>query len=117
MGAPIWLTITDAEGQLRQTLAGTPDEAFVTWELQAAEAAIVTYLQKSQRGRDNVTAWTTTPTSLPADVRAAMLYRLGELDMYRGDTAMAIGPQRTPDRDLPDPVLGLLRHYTDPQLA
>lgn len=112
---PIWLTLAHAKAQLKiDTPDGDVGDEFLTLEMDMAEAAIVNYLNKSERGRTNVDAWTADPSTLPPDVRGAMLYRLGEFDAYRGDTAAPVGPQRSANQDMPDAVLGLLTRYTDP---
>jgi hypothetical protein len=115
--AAIWLTLAQAKAQLRlNTPDGDPADEFLTLEMEMAEAAIINYLQKTERGRTNVYAWTADPSTLPPTVRGAMLYRLGEFDAFRGDTTTDSGAQRAADHDLPDSVLGLLRSYTDPVL-
>jgi len=116
--AAIWLTLDQVKWQLKMdTPTGDVDDVYLTLEMEAAEGAVINYIRKTPRGRANADTWTNDPTTLPANVRRVMLYMVGEFDMYRGDTPQSVGPQRSPDRDFPDAVLGILRQYTDPVLA
>jgi len=117
--AALFLTLDQAKNQLRQwTPVGDPSETWLTLEMQMAEARILNYLSRDTRGQTFVDGWKANPTTLPDDVRGAMLYLLGELDAARGDVGYKDpGPPRSPDKDLPDPVLGILTRYAGPVIA
>lgn len=115
----LFITLDEAKHQLRQwTPPGDPSEPFLLLEVQMAEARILDYVKRDDKGKAWVDTWTSDPNSIPDDVKGAMLYLLGEIDAARGDGNYGdSGPPRSPDRDLPDPVLGILRRYAGPVIA
>ena len=77
------------------TAPGHPDDADVQEKLDAAEAAILRYVERSPAGAALVAQWVT-DLDAPADLRAAVLLQLGELWRFRGDdpATLALSPAR-----------------------
>lgn len=113
----VYVTLAQAKAHLRlATPPGAPDDADVQEKLDAAEAAILRYVERSPAGAALVQEWGGTA---PADLRAAVLLQLGELWRFRGDdpATLALAPARDPATDFAPGVLGLLRRFGDPVLA
>jgi len=113
-----FVTLAQAKAHLRlATPPGHPDDADVQEKLDAAEAAILRYVERSPAGAALVQEWT--GGAAPADLRAAVLLQLGELWRFRGDdpATLALSPAREPATDFAPGVAGLLRRFGDPVLA
>ena len=112
-----FVTLAQAKAHLRlATPEGHPDDADVQEKLDAAEAVVLRYVQRSVVGVSLVASW---GSEAPADLRAAVLLQLGELWRFRGDdpATLALAPARDVATDLAPVVLGLLRRFGDPVLA
>lgn len=88
--SPTWITLDEAKTHLRLALDDTVRDADVTQKLTSAEAAIVTDLSRTTAMVDTIAGWT--PSTLPHDIRAAILLLLGESYVDRGDDPQ--GPPR-----------------------
>jgi len=114
-----FVTLAAAKMHLRiATPPGHPDDPDVQEKLDAAEAAIVRYVERSPAGAALVAQWVT-DLDAPADLRAAVLLQLGELWRFRGDdpATLALSPARDSGTDFAPGVAGLLRRFGDPVLA
>jgi len=113
-----FVTLTQAKAHLKlATPLGHPDDPDIQEKLDAAEAAILRYVERSPAGAALVQEWT--GGTAPADLRAAVLLQLGELWRFRGDdpATLALSPAREPATDFAPVVAGLLRRFGDPVLA
>lgn len=114
-----FVTLAQAKTHLRiATAPGHPDDGDVQEKLDAAEAAILRYVERSPAGATLVAGWVT-DLDAPADLRAAVLLQLGELWRFRGDdpASAALMPMREAGTDFAPGVAGLLRRFGDPVLA
>jgi len=113
------VTLQEVKLHQRLTFAdGSPQDADVTLKADGAEQAVLRWVRKSTFGNSNALLWTS-PSTTPADVKAAVLLMFSDLWRFRGDDvgAAIYAAPRNAGEDLPPVVIGLLRRYTDPVLA
>jgi hypothetical protein len=113
------VTLQQAKDHLRLTTPeGHPTDGDLTLKVNAAEGAILNWLQKSAAGVTASAPWVD-PDSTPPNVQAAVLLLVAEFWRFRGDDVggALYSQARDPGEDLPRVVIGLLRRYTDPVLA
>jgi len=111
------VTLADAKRQLRIAApAGDPDDADLQWQLDAAEATVLTYLQREPVGRSYVEGWTD-QASTPTDVQHAILALCDTYWWDRGNTPDSQRPPIDPASELPVFVISLLRRWTAPVIV
>ena len=109
------ITVTEAKLQLhRPDMAD--DDPLLLQLVEAAEAAIVNYLNRAEAGRTNTAAWTD-PTTTPADVRHAVRLKVAEFERFLGDDLANETPAIDSGSGLSPTITSLLRRYSDPVLG
>jgi hypothetical protein len=100
----VYVTLDEAKLHLGETWAsGDPREPDLQLKLDAAESALLLYLI------DTPIAMLWTATSIPPDIKSAILLKTGELWRFRGDDTSADAPER--GIDLSPAIESLLRRY------
>lgn len=91
----------------------------VLQKMDAAEAAILTYINTTPYWRDITAGWVADPTTAPLDVRHAVLLKVSQLWAFRGDEFGGVLNSAPLDEhsDMPPEIVRLLRRWRDPVLA
>lgn len=103
----LYVTLDEAKRHLKESWADTdPDEADLQLKLDAAEAAMLTYL-------DQPMATLYDPAMLPADIKHAILLQVGVLWRVRGDDNPSEERPRgvSDEMDFHPAIRDLLRRY------
>lgn len=107
------VTLVEAKEHLRITT--DYEDADIQRKMNAAEEAILDYINRTEDGRALTATWTY--DSVPSFVVSAILLLLAELWGHRGDGGADDSPPRDPSTDFSPVILGLLRRITGPVLA
>ena len=104
------ITLDEAKEHLRVT--SDAEDADLQRKLNAAEEAILDYVNRTEDGRALTPTWD--GGTVPTFVVSAILLQLGELWRYRGDDSATDTPPREVSTDFSPVILGLLRRVTGP---
>jgi hypothetical protein len=109
------ITAAGAKLHLRRPDLADTDPDLVQ-KMAAAEAVILTYINRSEAGRTASAGWESSST-VPADVQHAILLELSELYRFRGDDSADAAPAIDPGSELSPAITALLRRWSDPVLG
>jgi len=113
--AAVLVTLTQAKRQCRIAAPdGDPDDADLQMQLDAAEAAVVTYLKREPVGRSYAEGWIADPLTAPVDVQHAILGLCNVFWWNRGNTPELQTAPLDPHSELPVFVMSLIRRWTAP---
>jgi len=113
--AAVFLTPVMAKAHLlRPDLAD--DDPDLLQKVDAAEAAILTYISTTEVRKTMVDGWVSAG-ACPVDVRHSMLLKVAELFRFRGDDLSDEQPGQDKDSDMSPEIVRLLRRWRDPVLV
>ena len=116
---PTLITLQQAKNHLRLSDWGespNPEDDDLELKIDAAEAAVKTYIERSddEDWADEIAAWT--EITVPRDIKAAVFEMVSYLYRFRGDDVAQDQP-KSEHGDLPQNVKMLLFRWRDPAVA
>lgn len=93
-------------------ITATDQDEELQLKLDAAEAAILDYINTTAYWRSVTPTWT--QGTVPTFVKYAICLQFAEFYRFLGDDSWGQGPNRTADSDFSPAVVGLLRRTRDP---